>query len=146
MDRIQKAVNLFEQGFNCSQAVLCAFADLFDLDEKTALKLASGFGGGMGQMGSVCGALSGAFMVIGLKYGSVDPSDKTAKYENYRKIKDLGEAFKKRTDSIYCHDLLGFDLGTPAGKLAAKQPGAFDECPKFVRIAAELVEDFLAQG
>lgn len=143
MDRVQKAVDLFGEGFGCPQAVLAAFADLFEVDRDIALKIASGFGGGMGQMSETCGALTGAMMVIGLKFGSADGSDKTAKLANYRKIRDLAAEFRLRAGAHTCRDLLGFDMSTQDGQLAAKQPGAFHDCPGFVRIAAEIVQEML---
>ena len=145
MDKAKHAVKLFDEGYNCSQAVLGAFAESFGMDEKTALTLASGFGGGMGRMGGVCGALTGAIMVLGLKYGSADASDKTAKHEMYRKTRTLAEELKLRSGSLYCRDLLGFDMSTDEGQLAAKQAGAFHDCPEFVRMAAEILEEMLGQ-
>lgn len=143
MDRAERAVTLFKSGFNCAQAVLAAWAEPFGLDEKTALKLAGGLGGGIGRRGGVCGALSGAILVLGLRYGTADAKDKAAKYDLYRKASDLSDAFKAHTGSIYCRDLLGFDLGTQEGQIASKQTGAFDECPHFVREAAELLTKML---
>ncbi len=143
MDPKAEAVKLFNEGYNCSQAVLGAFCEQFRLERETALTLASGFGGGMGCMSQTCGALTGAMMVIGLKYGSADAADKTAKMQNYRKVKDLAEEFKLQTGSMICSDLLGFDMKTKEGQLAAKQPGAFHDCPEYVRIAATIVEEIL---
>ena len=145
MDRVKKATDLFKEGYSCSQSVLGAYADLFGLDMQAALKVASGFGGGMGQMSDTCGALTGAMMVLGLRYGSTNPSDKTAKLENYRKMRDLAEEFKLQAGAKTCRDLLGFDMSTQDGQLAAKQPGAFHDCPSYVRIAAEIVQEMLGQ-
>lgn len=143
MDRVKKATDLFSEGYACSQAVLAAFTDMFGVDKEAALKIASGFGGGMGQMSDTCGSLTGAMMVLGLQYGSTNPADKTAKLENYRKMRDLAEEFKLRAGSKTCRDLLGFDMSTQDGQLAAKQPGAFHDCPSYVRIAAEIVQEML---
>lgn len=143
MDKAAKAVKLFNDGYNCSQAVLAAFCGPFGLDEKTALTLASGFGGGVGCSGDICGALTGAVMVLGLKYGSADASDKTVKNETYRKTRALVEEFKLQTGSLYCRDLLGFDMSTQEGQLAAKRPNAFGDCPQYVRVAAEILHDVL---
>ncbi len=145
MDRTQKAVNLFSEGFSCSQAVLAAYADMFDLDEQTALKIASGFGGGLGQMSETCGALTGAVMVLGLKYGSISGDDRTAKFENYRKVRDLVAEFKLQAGSATCRELLGFDMTTEDGQLAMKRPGAFSDCPEYVRIAADILREMLEQ-
>ena len=145
MNRVAQAEKFFKEGYNCSQSVLGAFCGPLMLEQKKAFTLASGFGGGMGGMGGACGALTGAIMVLGLKYGSYDASDKTAKYDMYRKTRDLAEEFKLRTGSLYCRDLLGFDLSTEEGQLAAKQPEAFHDCPGFVHVAAEILEEMLEQ-
>ncbi len=143
MDTINQAVALFDGGYNCSQALLGAFCGPLGLDQAAALKLASGFGGGIGCSGDVCGSLTGAIIVLGLKYGSADAADKTAKNEMYRKTRLLSDEFKLRTGSLLCRDLLGFDMGTPEGQLAARQPGAFHECSQFVRVAAEILQEML---
>ena len=145
MDKAAHAVKLFDDGYNCSQSVLGAFAESFGMDKKTALTLASGFGGGVGCMGGVCGALTGAIMVLGFKYGSSEASDKTTKNEMYRKTRSLSEEFKLRSGSLYCRDLLGFDMSTEEGQLATKRPDAFHDCPEFVRMAAEILEEMLEQ-
>lgn len=144
MNRVNKAVQLFSSGFNCSQSVLTAFADIAGINESTALKAASGFGGGIGSTGGACGALTGAVLVMGLKYGTADAADKTTKLELYRKVKRLSEEFKLRAGSTVCRDLLGFDMSTPEGQGMAKTPGTFDRCDDFVRIAVEILEEMLA--
>jgi C_GCAxxG_C_C family probable redox protein len=143
MDSKEKAIQLFNQGFNCSQAVLAAFADAVKIDEATALKVASGFGGGIGCTGGTCGALTGAVMVMGLRYGTAHAADKTSKLELYRKVRLLTEEYKLRAGSTICRDLVGFDMSTPQGQLAAKAPHAFDRCDDFVRMAAEILEEML---
>ena len=144
MDRIQKAKQLFNSNFNCSQAILAAFTDDTALDPSMALKVASGFGGGIGCTGGTCGALTGAVMVLGLHCGTADASDTTAKYDVYRKVHRLTEEYKLRTGSTICRDLMGFDMATPEGQKMAKMPGAFDRCDNFVRIAAEIVDEMLS--
>ena len=143
MDRIRRAVHLFNSGLNCSQAVLGAFADTTELNESLALKLASGFGGGIGRSGGTCGALTGAVMALGLHCGTADPADKTTKLEVYRKVQRLIEEYKLRTGSTICRELLGFDMSTPEGLRMSKNLGAFDRCDDFVRIAAEILDEML---
>ena len=143
MDRIQRTLQLFNGGFNCSQAVLASFADTTDLDESAALKLAAGFGGGIGCTGGTCGALTGAIMALGLCYGTADSGDKTTKLEVYRKVRRLTEEYKLRTGSTICRELIGFDMSTPEGQSISKAPGAFDRCDDFVRIAAEILDEML---
>ena len=97
-----KAMELFLDGYNCAQSVFTAFCDLHGMEEKEALRLSSSFGGGMGRMREVCGALSGIFMAAGLLYGYDSPDDKDAKTEHYRRIQELAGAFKERTGTLLC--------------------------------------------
>ncbi len=145
MNRVDNAVDMFAQGFNCSQSVFCAFAESMGLDRQTALKAASGFGGGMGAMGAACGAVTGAFMALGLKFGHTSPQDKAAKQRIYGMIKDFAARFKAAQGALDCRDLLGFEIGTPQGqKLAAERDIHHKVCPKFVRAAAEILAQMLA--
>lgn len=141
MTRAEKAVELFGAGFNCSQAVLLAFSDQKDLAPGTAARLASGFGGGMGCMGGVCGAVTGAFMVLGLRHGPATSEDKAAKAEVYRMVQEFATRFRGQHGAIDCRDLLGCDISTAAGLDEAKKKGLFGTvCPKMVREAAEILE------
>jgi C_GCAxxG_C_C family probable redox protein len=103
----RRAVELFKQGYNCSQAVFAAFYDEMEIDFETALKISSSFGGGMGRLREVCGAVSGMFMVVGMEYGYTDPNDKKAKSEHYKLIQFLASEFKGKNNSIICRELLG---------------------------------------
>lgn len=106
----EQAKELFKQGYNCSQAVFAAFCDETGMDFETALKIASSFGGGMGRLREVCGAVSGAFMVLGMKYGSTDPSDKTSKKRHYKLIQDFAKDFENENGSIICRELLALPV------------------------------------
>lgn len=138
----EQAVRTFKGGFNCAQAVLSVFSERFGLERQLALRLATGFGGGIGCGGDICGAVSGGILALGLKYGISEP-DKAAKAEMYRLTRVLEDRFRARTGSVVCRDLLGFDPGTPEGKEKMKVPGVFDCCNDFVRIAAEITEEML---
>jgi C_GCAxxG_C_C family probable redox protein len=143
MNRIESALSRFAQGFNCSQAVLSAYAEHFGLDEETAMKISSGFGGGMGRMADTCGAVTGACMVLGLKYGKNSP-DREAKEGIYARITDFAERFKERNRSLACRDLLDCDISTPEGLQQAREAEMFSKtCPKFVRDACEILEEML---
>ena len=98
----------FKNGYNCAQAVLLAFSDELEIDEKTLALISSSFGGGMGRMREVCGAVSGMFMVAGLKYGYSDPSAKQEKAELYALVQNLAAGFKEKNGSIICKELLKF--------------------------------------
>ena len=142
----EKAVACFKEGFACSQAVLCSFAEDFGLDKDMALKLASGFGGGMGRMAQTCGAVTGAYMVIGLKHGATSGQDRTAKEHAYQVVREFNDRFKDRNPSLICKELLKCDISTPAGLQEAKQNGLLTTtCPKLVRDAAEIIEEMLEE-
>ena len=106
--RAQRAVALFKEGFNCSQAVFASCADLYGItDEALALRLSASFGGGMGRMRLVCGAASGMFLLAGLEKGSCTPHDNEGKMANYAFVQDLAEKFKAQYGSLICAELLG---------------------------------------
>lgn len=106
--RAQRAVDLFKQGYNCSQAVFASCADIYGIeDQDLALRLSASFGGGMGRMRLVCGAASGMFMLAGLHNGSATPHDNNGKMENYAFVQQLAGEFKGKYGSLICAELLG---------------------------------------
>ena len=105
----QKAMELFQEGFNCSQAVFLAFEDKYEMNHREALMLSSSFGGGMGRLREVCGAVSGMFMVAGILYGYDNPTDQEGKTRHYKRIQELAGEFEKYNSSIVCRTLLGLD-------------------------------------
>jgi len=124
--------------------VLSSFGDQFGLERGFALKVAGAFGGGMARMGEACGAVTGALMVIGLKYGMTQAKDEEARDKTYKLAQELATRFKERHKSIICRDLLGYDLSKPEGRKAAYEKGLFTTlCPQFVRDAVEIVEQLL---
>lgn len=144
MSKVKSVVSCFEGGFSCSQAILSIYGEELGLDRETAMKIASAFGGGMGHMGETCGAVTGAFMVIGLKYGNTNAGDRKSKAKVYGLVKEFVTRFKLRNGSIVCRELLGCDLSTKEGlKRAKKQEVFVIRCPKFVRDAADIIEDIL---
>lgn len=146
MDAIERAGALFEQGYNCSQAVLAALAPDLGLDEATALRLAAGFGGGMGRMGEVCGAVTGAIMVLGCRHGSLDAGDSAAKSKVYRLVQEHASGFCARHGTLLCRELLGCNIGEEAGMALARQQNLFrTRCPRYVRDSAELAQALLDQ-
>lgn len=145
MSRVEQAVERFKDGFNCSQAVVGSYCEQFGLDCEMASKVATGFGGGM-HIGGECGAMTGGFMVLGLKYGNTDAEDKEAKVKTYEKSIEFADRFKARNGSIDCRELLGCDISTADGMKKAQEEGLFDSvCPKMVREAAEILEEMLAE-
>lgn len=147
MSDIEKAVSCFNEGFMCSQAVLAAYAGQFGMDRETALKVSAAFGGGMGRMGEICGAVTGAFMVIGLKYGRITVTDTKSLEKTNRLVKEFSDRFKSLNGSIVCRELLGCDLSTPDGLKTFVDKKLRDTlCSKLVRDAAEIVEQLLEEN
>ena len=106
--RVERAKELFKQGFNCSQAVFAACADLYGIDDEAlALRLSASFGGGIGRMRQTCGAACGMFMLAGLENGSAIPGDAEGKKNNYTLVQDLAAKFKDENGSLICAELLG---------------------------------------
>lgn len=141
----EEAVERFKKGFNCSQAVVGTFSEQFGLDCDKACKIATGFGGGM-RMGGTCGAVTGAFMVLGLKYGSSTAKDKEGKAKTYKKIEEYTNRFKSRSSYVTCRELLGCDISTPEGMKEAQDKGLFSLiCPRMVQDAAEILEEMLSE-
>lgn len=141
----QTAEELFREGYNCSQAVLIAFEDKTGLDRKTAAMLSSSFGGGLARMREVCGAVSGAAMVLGLLKGFSDPKDFSAKSSHYRLVQEFARRFKEENGSVICRELLngvptkeGLDPEKRTTEYYKKRP-----CPLIVHSAADILDDML---
>jgi len=146
MNKQEEAVSRFKGPLNCSQSVFLTFAPLSGLDEKTALKLATPFGGGMAHLGEICGALSGAMMVIGLKTGMSKEQDVEAKDKTYSLCQELFSRFAKRNRSLKCRDLIGYDFSIHGQFEKAKESMVFERiCPKFVRDAVEILEELFKE-
>jgi C_GCAxxG_C_C family probable redox protein len=144
MSDVEKAVSCFNEGFVCSQEVLTAYAEQFSLDRESALKVSAAFGGGMGRMGETCGAVTGAFMVIGLKYGRTTVQDTQSHEKTNRLVKEFVDEFKSINGSIVCRELLGCDLSTQDGlKTFVDRKLRDNLCTKLVRDAAQIVEQLL---
>jgi len=142
--KVEMAVNVFNNGFNCAQAVLTSHCEEYGLSNDIAKKISCGFGGGMGHSNEVCGAVSGAIMLIGLKYGKNKESDNEAKDKTYSFVKNFINAFIKEYGTINCTELLKYDLSKEDEMLNARESGIFKKvCPLLVKRSVELVEDIL---
>lgn len=108
-ERVERAVDYFMQGYNCSQSVVAAFADLYGMDEETAVRIAAGFGGGVGRMRMMCGAVSGIVMLVGLDCGQTKGNDRNGKSDCYKAVQELLAQFKEQNGSIICAEILGLD-------------------------------------
>ncbi len=144
MTRKDAAVECFQSGFVCSQAVLSVFSEIYGLDRDTALKLSTAFGAGIARQAETCGAVTGALMVIGLAHGRSDTKDIQAKETTYRKSHEFIKRFTDYHGSICCRSLLEVDISTPEGTQTAKERDLFKTlCPKFVGDAVDILEELL---
>jgi len=144
MTNNEKACTAFEEGFNCAQAVFATYAEQFGLDHEIALKIAGAFGGGMARMGDTCGAVTGAFMVIGLKHGKAEKKDDPARERTYKLTNEFTVRFKELHGSIMCRELINCNISTPEGLKQAQDEKIFKTiCPKFVRDAGNILEQIL---
>jgi C_GCAxxG_C_C family probable redox protein len=145
MNRAESAAaNIASGRMNCSQSVLTAFAEEQGLQRDMAVKLALGFGGGMGITGRTCGAVTGAYMVIGIKYKYQKDIPQENKTRVHQLIKEFDLQFSQINGSTVCQKLLGYDLSTKEGYAAAKEKGLFSTaCPKFVKDAVEIIEKLM---
>lgn len=148
-DRIERAVSLFKSGYNCSQSVVAAFADLYGFTEEQALRMAASFGGGIGRMRQTCGAACGMFLLAGLETGAVRADDREGKGRNYDVVQQLAAQFREENGSLICAELLGLDRKaatppTPEARTAEyyrKRP-----CSMMVETAARLFARFLEEN
>lgn len=146
MTRGEKAENLFMQGYNCSQAVFLAFADMYPFDFDTAAMLSSSFGGGMGRLREVCGTVSGIFLAAGTVLGYSNPRDVRAKTDHYALIQKLAAEFKKENGSIICRELLGLKSAEDSFIPDERTPEYYKKrpCPKLCKAAADILEKELS--
>ena len=146
MDHGLKAAELFLSGYNCAQAVAVAFTDVTGLTEAQAAKMASAFGGGMGRMREVCGAVSGMLMVLSYVYGYDTPGDDISKKRLYGQVQELAADFRAENGSIICREILKNPPSDPnptprTAEFYAKRP-----CTKMVMTAARLLEQFMEEN
>lgn len=145
-DRIEKAVELFKSGYNCSQSVVAAFADMYGLSEEQAFRIAASFGGGIGRMRETCGAACGMFLLAGLETGAIDAADREGKAANYALVQELAGEFKNRNGSLICAELLGLRKTHPVSSLPEErtmQYYAKRPCAKMVEEAARIWVEYL---
>jgi C_GCAxxG_C_C family probable redox protein len=142
MTKSEQAAGCFQSGFSCSQAVFSPFAAEWGMDQETALAIGGAFGGGIARRGETCGAVSGALMALGLKYGKRRPEDDAAKAETTALAQEFIRRFEDQFGTIQCKTLVGYDLSDPAEAAAGHQAGAFTRtCPGLVLRAAEILEE-----
>lgn len=139
------AVQKFSEGYNCAQAVVFAWSDDVHLDKEIALKLACGFGGGMGRKGEVCGAVTGGLLVIGARYGRGENDDRAVTQRTYAKVSELMEKFQSTYGTVLCRQLLNVsDLTTEEGQRYIQEHDLTNKvCKNCVRSAVQILEDVL---
>ena len=146
MDHGMKAAELFLQGYNCSQAVMVAFCDVTGLEPDFAAKMASSFGGGMGRMREVCGAVSGMLMVAGLLYGYDTPGDDGSKKAHYARVQQLAGAFREEIGSIVCREILKNPPSDPNPSPRTAEYYAQRPCARMVLLAAQILDKYLEEN
>ena len=143
MTHSEKAAELFLQGYNCAQAVAMAFCDVTGLDEKFTAKTVSAFGGGMGRLREVCGAVSGMFFVLSNLYGYDTCDDDGAKMQMYTRVQELAEQFKEKNGSIICREILKNPPTDPHPSPRTAEYYAKRPCVRMVMTAADLMDEFI---
>ena len=139
--KVNDAVACFNDGFNCSQAILSTYCGEFGMDKKTALRISCSLGAGMGRLQETCGAVSGAYLLIGLKYGKVLKDDDPAKEKTYAMVQEFSRLFTERNSTTKCRELLGIDLINGDRQTALERVKSI--CPRMVKDAAEIIETIL---
>ncbi len=147
MNHAQIAKDLFTKGYNCAQSVFIAFCDLTGYEEKEAAHISSSFGGGMGRLREVCGAVSGAFMVAGCLYGYDDEADKSAKTAHYALIQDIARRFTERNGTIICRDLIGEEAKDKSAVPTDRTQSFYKRrpCVQMVIDAAQIMDEIIAE-
>lgn len=143
----EKAKKLFEEGYNCCQSVVGAFCEDFGMDFNTTIKMVSTLGAGMGRMREVCGAVSGMFIVLGMKEGYNDPKAFDEKKEVYEKVQNLAKEFQNKNGSIICRELLGLNIKTDNPTPSKRTDEYYKKrpCGEIVKIAADILEKELSK-
>ena len=137
------AKELFESGYNCSQSVFCAFCEDFGIDFETGLKLSSSFGGGMGRLREVCGAVSAMFMIAGLKFGNTSQNDVEKKSEHYKLIQNLADEFAQKNGSFICRELIGEDRNGFVPEMRTEKYYQKRPCAELVASAEKIIRERL---
>lgn len=137
------AKELFESGYNCSQSVFCAFCEDFGIDFETGLKLSSSFGGGMGRLREVCGAVSAMFMIAGLKFGYTLQNDVEKKSEHYKLIQNLADEFAQKNGSFICRELIGEDRNGFVPEMRTEKYYQKRPCAELVASAEKIIRERL---
>jgi C_GCAxxG_C_C family probable redox protein len=146
--RVRRAEELFMQGFNCSQAVAAAFADVYGYSEEQALRMSAGFGAGIGRMRMSCGAFNAMALLAGLDCGSTTPGDREGKSHNYQVVQQLAARFKEEHGSLVCAELLKLKKGAPLSHVASERTAEYYKtrpCVNQIVSAAKIYAEYLEE-
>jgi C_GCAxxG_C_C family probable redox protein len=140
----EKAIKLYKEEYNCSQAVLSAYAEELGIDEQTVIRVASAFGGGIARTGKTCGAVTGALMVLGMKEWNSEKEKEEAKQHVYKLSNQLMEEFKDRNKTLNCEELLGVSVSTPEGRAVVKANNLTGKvCHRIINDVTEILDKLL---
>jgi len=144
MNKPEIASEYMRKGFNCAQSIIKAYANEVGIKEEDAIRMASALGGGVGRNGHICGAVSGAALIIGMKFGSTDPANFQAKEKAYNKTNELLEKFSEENKSVLCKELIPYDMKIPEELKKAREAGVFaKQCPLYVLSAGRILENII---
>lgn len=147
-ERVKRARKNFESGYNCSQSIVLAFADCYPIDQNTLLSISSSFGGGVGRLREICGAVSGMAMLAGMQLPNINPEDKDRKMANYALVQDLSLKFKEQCGSYICRELLELPEGTVDDPIPSERTKEYYKrrpCADLVAIAARIYAESLQE-
>ncbi len=148
MTRREMAMANFYEGYNCSQSIVLAFADLIPIEKSTLLRMASSFGGGMGRLREVCGSVTGMFMIAGILYGYDGPETGQVKADHYARIQELARRFEETHGSIVCREMLGLSVrhDVPVPEARTQEYYKKRPCPEIIGDAADLLEQYIKEN
>jgi len=145
VEKYEAASEYMKKGYNCAQSIMKAYASEFGMKEEDAIRMASVLGGGIGRNGHICGAVSGAALIVGMKFGTADPADLPAKEKAYNKTNELLEKFSAEYKSVSCRELIPYDVKNPEELKKAREDGVFmTRCPLFVLSAGRILESIIS--
>ena len=146
MDRAEAAAEYMRNGFNCAQSMVKAYTAELSAKEDSVVRMAAPFGGGLGRNGYVCGAVSGAALVIGARFGNADAADIAARDKAYAAVSRLMKKFQEEHHTVLCRELISFEIDSPEGYQRAREAGVFqNKCPLFLRSIGNILDDILAE-
>jgi len=144
MNKPEIASEYMKKGYNCAQSIIKAYANDVGIKAEEAVRMASALGGGVGRNGHICGAVSGAALIIGMKFGTTDPADFRAKEKAYNKTNEFLETFSTENKSVLCKELIPYDIKNPEELKKAREAGVFaKQCPMYVLSAGRILENII---